>query len=124
MPTQNDLIPISDGEWMVPQQGAMKVPGKVFADRETIDQLILDEDNQVQWSALQQVRNVAGLPGIVNAAIALPDIHPGYGFPIGGIGAFDIKKGVVVVGGVGFDINCGVRLMSTPPHLLGNRTVT
>jgi len=114
MPTRNDLIPISDGEWMVPQRGAMKVPGVVFADRKTIDQLILDEENQVQWSALQQVRNVAGLPGIVSAAIALPDIHPGYGFPIGGIGAFDIKQGVVVVGGVGFDINCGVRLLSTP----------
>jgi len=114
MPTQNDLIPISDGEWMVPQRGAMKVPGVVFADRETIDQLILDEDNQVQWSALQQVRNVAGLPGIVGPAIALPDIHPGYGFPIGGVGAFDVKTGVVVVGGVGFDINCGVRLLSTP----------
>lgn len=114
MPTQNDLIPIGDGEWMVPQQGAMKVPGVLFADRDTIDQLTLDEDNQVQWSALQQVRNVAGLPGIVKAAIALPDIHPGYGFPIGGIGAFDVKEGVVVVGGIGFDINCGVRLMSTP----------
>ncbi len=114
MPTQNVLIPMGEGEWMVPQQGAMKVPGVVFGDRDTIDQLILDEDNQVQWSALQQVRNVAGLPGIVNAAIALPDIHPGYGFPIGGIGAFDVKEGVVVVGGIGFDINCGVRLMSTP----------
>ncbi|MFC2106406.1 RtcB family protein [Candidatus Bipolaricaulota bacterium] len=114
MPTQNVLIPMGDGEWMVPQQGAMKVPGVVFGDRETINQLILDEDNQVQWSALQQVRNVAGLPGIVNAAIALPDIHPGYGFPIGGVGAFDIREGVVVAGGVGFDINCGVRLMSTP----------
>jgi len=114
MPTQNDLIPISEGEWKVPQRGAMRVPGIVFADRGTIDQLILDEGNQVQWSALQQVRNVAGLPGIVSAAIALPDIHPGYGFPIGGIGAFDIEHGVVVVGGVGFDINCGVRLLSTP----------
>ena len=114
MPTQNDLIPINEGEWKVPQRGAMRVPGIVFAGRETIDQLILDEDNQVQWSALQQVRNVAGLPGIVSAAIALPDIHPGYGFPIGGIGAFDIEQGVVVVGGIGFDINCGVRLLSTP----------
>lgn len=95
----------------------MRVPGSVFADRETIDQLLLDEENQVQWSALKQVRNVAGLPGIVSAAIALPDIHPGYGFPIGGIAAFDVDEGVVVVGGVGFDINCGVRLLSTPLQL-------
>jgi len=114
MPTQSALIPTGNGEWMVPQQGTMNVPGVVFADHETIDQLITDENNQVQWSALQQVRNVAALPGIVSAAIALPDIHPGYGFPIGGVAAFDITKGVVVVGGVGFDINCGVRLMSTP----------
>ncbi len=114
MSSQKDLISISDGEWLVPQQGAMKVPGVVFADQATVDQLLLDDANQVQWSALQQVRNVAGLPGIVGAAIALPDIHPGYGFPIGGIGAFDIEKGVVVVGGVGFGIDCGVRLLSTP----------
>lgn len=114
MPSQEGLISISAGEWLVPQQGAMRVPGVIFADRETIDQLMLDEENQVQWPALQQVRNVAGLPGIVSAAIALPDIHPGYGFPIGGIGAFDVDEGVVVVGGVGFDINCGVRLLSTP----------
>ena len=125
MPAQEALIAVHDGEWMVPQQGPMKVPGVIFADRETIDQLVLDESNQVQWSALQQVRNVAGLPGLVGAAIALPDIHPGYGFPIGGVGAFDVDEGVVVVGGVGFDINCGVRLLSTPltrseiePHLM------
>ncbi|MCK4570603.1 RtcB family protein [Candidatus Bipolaricaulota bacterium] len=114
MPVQDHLIAIHDGEWRMPQQGAMKVPGAIFADQDTIDQLLLDETNRVQWSALRQVRNVAGLPGIVGAAIALPDIHPGYGFPIGGIGAFDVEQGVVVVGGVGFDINCGVRLLSTP----------
>ena len=66
------------------------------------------------WSSLVQLRNVASMPGICGAAVALPDIHPGYGFPIGGVAAFDIREGVVVVGGVGFDINCGVRLMVTP----------
>jgi tRNA-splicing ligase RtcB len=86
----------------------------IFADQETVDQLMQDEANGVEWSALKQVCNVAGLPGIVNAAIALPDIHPGYGFPIGGVGAFDATTGVAVVGGVGFDINCGVRMLSTP----------
>jgi len=109
-----DLIELRAGEWMVPQQGDMAVPGMIFADQEIIDQLMQDEGDGVQWSALKQVRNVAGLPGIVSASIALPDIHPGYGFPIGGVGAFDAKTGIVVVGGVGFDINCGVRMLSTP----------
>lgn len=103
-----------DGEWLLPQQDNMIVPGLIFADQATIDQLLQDESDGVEWSALKQVRNVAGLPGIVRAAIALPDIHPGYGFPIGGVGAFDAQTGVVVVGGVGFDINCGVRLLATP----------
>ncbi|MCK5828341.1 RtcB family protein, partial [Candidatus Bipolaricaulota bacterium] len=94
----------------------MNVPGMIYADQETIDQLMQDEGDGVQWSALKQVRNVAGLPGIVGASIALPDIHPGYGFPIGGVGAFDAKMGIVVVGGVGFDINCGVRMLATPFH--------
>ena len=116
MPALSKLKEVNAGEWILPQQGAMRVPGKIFADRETVAQLVADEENQVQWSALQQVRNVAGLPGIVNAAIGLPDIHPGYGFPIGGVGAFDADSGVVVVGGVGFDINCGVRMLSTPFH--------
>ncbi|MFC2079041.1 RtcB family protein [Candidatus Bipolaricaulota bacterium] len=114
MPSQDVLTAMGPGKWEVPQTGAMLVPGVIFAGRDTIDQLLLDESNQAQWSALQQVRNVAGLPGIVNAAIALPDIHPGYGFPIGGVGAFDVDEGVVVVGGIGFDINCGVRLLATP----------
>lgn len=114
MPVEQTVIELRDGEWMVPQQGAMTVPGMIFADQETIDQLLRDEGDGVQWSALKQVRNVAELPGIVSAAIALPDIHPGYGFPIGGVGAFDAKTGIVVVGGVGFDINCGVRMLSTP----------
>ena len=95
-------------------RGRMRVPGIVFADRESMDGLLADDAGETQWSALQQVRNVATLPGIVTASLALPDIHPGYGFPIGGVGAFDAEQGVVVVGGVGFDINCGVRLMSTP----------
>lgn len=109
-----DLTERTSGEWLMPKQGNMAVPGMIFADRETIDRLLQDEDCDAQWSALSQVRHVAELPGIVGASIALPDIHPGYGFPIGGVGAFDANTGVVVVGGVGFDINCGVRLLSTP----------
>jgi tRNA-splicing ligase RtcB (3'-phosphate/5'-hydroxy nucleic acid ligase) len=111
--SQESLVAVADNEWDVPRRGGMRVPGRIFADQETIDQLLRDDDGNAQWSALQQVRNVATLPGIVEAAIALPDVHPGYGFPIGGVGAFDLEDGVVVVGGVGFDINCGVRLLAT-----------
>ena len=92
----------------------MRVPGRIYADERTIAQLEEDVRNRAEWNALRQVRNVAALPGIIDAALALPDVHPGYGFPIGGVGAFDLGEGVVVVGGVGFDINCGVRLLSTP----------
>jgi tRNA-splicing ligase RtcB len=84
----------------------MRVPGRVFAS----DKLLpaMKEDN-----ALQQVANVATLPGIVGRSMAMPDIHWGYGFPIGGVAAFDANDGVLSPGGVGFDINCGVRLIRT-----------
>ncbi len=102
---------VSEAEWILPATGAMRVPARIFADAEMI--AVLRAETGGEWSALRQVRNVAALPGIVGAAIGLPDIHPGYGFPIGGVAAFDRNDGVVVVGGVGFDINCGVRLMRT-----------
>ncbi|HHR85168.1 MAG TPA: RtcB family protein, partial [Candidatus Acetothermia bacterium] len=86
----------------------------VIADELTIDQLRKDTTEKKEWNALRQLRDVACLPGIVGEALALPDVHPGYGFPIGGVAAFDADEGVVVVGGVGFDINCGVRLLATP----------
>jgi tRNA-splicing ligase RtcB len=105
---------VGSSEWLLPREGAMRVPGRIYADAQTIAQLEEDVRNRAEWNALQQVRNVAALPGIVDAALALPDVHPGYGFPIGGVGAFDLDEGVVVVGGVGFDINCGVRLLATP----------
>ena len=101
-------------EYELPQRGEMNVPGRLFADQATVDQLIKDEVHGSQWSAVQQIRHVTALPGILDAAIALPDVHPGYGFPIGGIAAFEKDRGVVVVGGVGFDINCGVRMLATP----------
>jgi tRNA-splicing ligase RtcB len=104
---------VGAGEWRLPRTGDMRVDGIVFADDETVAQLHEDEEARSAWSALRQVRNVATLPGIVGASYALPDVHPGYGFPIGGVGAFDITDGVAVVGGVGFDINCGVRMLAT-----------
>jgi tRNA-splicing ligase RtcB (3'-phosphate/5'-hydroxy nucleic acid ligase) len=87
-------------EWRVriPVQGKMRVEGLVFADERLM--LGIREDQ-----ALQQVVNVACLPGIVRASLAMPDIHWGYGFPIGGVAAFDLEEGVVSPGGVGYDIN-------------------
>ncbi|MBN9227272.1 MULTISPECIES: RtcB family protein [Legionella] len=102
----NLLEKISDFEWRIPQQGKMRVPGIIFASEE----LILSMDMKVY----EQVTNVATLPGIVRGSYAMPDAHWGYGFPIGGVAAFDPDNdGVVSAGGVGFDISCGVRLLST-----------
>ena len=84
----------------------MRVPGRVYADEALIAQIRQDQ-------SLVQVANVATLPGIVARSIAMPDIHWGYGFPIGGVAAMDPDTGVVSPGGVGYDINCGVRLLST-----------
>ena len=108
------LEQISEVEWLLPRTGEMCVPGRIFADPQTIEQLRVDLAQQKEWNALLQIRNIASLPGIVTAAIGLPDIHPGYGFPIGSVGAFDLDEGVIVVGGAGFDINCGVRMLATP----------
>jgi len=91
----------------VPQTGGMRTEGLIFADEELVRDLEGDE-------CVQQVVNVAHLPGIVGPSIAMPDIHWGYGFPIGGVAAFDEQDGVVSPGGVGYDINCGVRLLATP----------
>jgi len=91
--------------WRLPREGAMRTDGLVFASAPLMK--ILEQEQ-----ALEQVRNVATLPGIVGPSIAMPDIHWGYGFPIGGVAAFDPEAdGVVSPGGVGYDINCGVRLL-------------
>ena len=91
--------------WRIPRSGGMLVDGLVFASEKLI--VKAKEDR-----ALDQVANVAHLPGIVGASMAMPDIHWGYGFPIGGVAATDVESdGVVSPGGVGFDIGCGVRLL-------------
>ncbi|MGC8579706.1 MAG: RtcB family protein [bacterium] len=97
---------IDEFKWELPCEADMHVPGIIYADRRMMEQLQKDE-------SLKQVRNVATLPGILNASIAMPDIHAGYGFPIGGVGAFDVENGIISPGGVGYDINCGVRLLRT-----------
>src|SRR6059058_5045705 len=97
---------INDYQWELPKTGAMRVPGLLFAD----EGLIRTMDDKV----LEQVANVAMLPGIVKGSFAMPDAHWGYGFPIGGVAAFDADDGgVVSAGGVGFDIPCGVRTLLT-----------
>jgi tRNA-splicing ligase RtcB (3'-phosphate/5'-hydroxy nucleic acid ligase) len=95
----------------IPKSDDMHVPARLYSDEAGVQELTSGASGE--WSALQQLVNVACLPGIQKAALAMADIHPGYGFPIGGIGAFDPKDGVISVAGVGFDINCGVRSMRT-----------
>lgn len=106
-PEQIKLEKIDDFRWRIPKSGGMRVPGVVYADEKLLKDIYKDK-------ALEQMKNVAFLPGVVNASLAMPDIHWGYGFPIGGVAATDIEEGgVVSPGGVGFDINCGIRLMKT-----------
>ncbi len=100
------LEQVEPNVWRIPKQGKMRVEGRVLGTHRLVD-LIRDDP------ALNQVVNVACLPGIVGPSLAMPDIHWGYGFPIGGVAAFDVKEGVVSPGGVGYDINCGVRLVAT-----------
>jgi len=100
------LNKVSDYVWRIEPQGAMRVPAVLYAD----EALLRDMDDKVA----EQLRNVASLPGIVGAAYAMPDAHWGYGFPIGGVAAFDpAEGGVISAGGVGFDISCGVRTLYT-----------
>jgi tRNA-splicing ligase RtcB len=102
--------------WEVEPQGEMRVPGRIYTDRRGIHELAQEVQDGKEWNALKQVVNVACLPGIQEASLAMADVHPGYGFPIGGVGAFDLEEGVVSVAGVGYDINCGVRTLRTPLH--------
>jgi len=95
---------IDDWRWRIPKSGGMLVDGLIFADEKMLNIIKTDESPQ-------QVANVAHLPGIVKHSLAMPDIHWGYGFPIGGVAAFDMDDGVISPGGVGYDINCGVRLL-------------
>jgi tRNA-splicing ligase RtcB len=96
----------SETEWHIPRHGKMRVPGVIFAN----ESLVREMDEKVY----EQVTNVAKLPGIVKASYAMPDAHWGYGFPIGGVAAFDPDQGgVISAGGVGFDISCGVRTLLT-----------
>src|SRR5438128_1002816 len=102
------LEKIDDYRWLIPRtyKAGMLTDALVFASESLLEAIRKDQ-------SLEQAANVAMLPGIVGRALAMPDIHQGYGFPIGGVAAVDMEHGVVSPGGVGFDINCGVRLLGT-----------
>jgi len=89
---------IDDYRWRIPREGKMRADGIVYTDEKMVSDISKDQ-------SLVQVANVAWLPGIVGHSLAMPDIHWGYGFPIGGVAAFDLKEGIISPGGVGYDIN-------------------
>ena len=105
----SELVQLDETLWEIPAEARpdMRVPARIFADRELLEAIVGDR-------SLEQLQNVATLPGIVDAALAMPDIHQGYGFPVGGVAAMELPDGVVSPGGVGYDINCGVRLLGLP----------
>ena len=112
MPDKKDFRQASPFVWELPKtyDPRMQAPARIFGNAEVFEQAFRD-------SSVQQLCNVAMLPGIVKAAMAMPDVHEGYGFPIGGVAAFPYDRGLISPGGVGYDINCGVRMLaSTIPH--------
>src|SRR5438093_712671 len=107
--SMSELRQVDETLWEIPAEARpdMRVPARVFADAELLDAIRRD-------TSLEQLQNVATLPGVVDAAYAMPDIHQGYGFPVGGLAATELPDGVVSPGGVGYNINCGVRLLAAP----------
>ncbi|MGD0781614.1 MAG: RtcB family protein, partial [Candidatus Aminicenantales bacterium] len=101
-----DLNRVAENVWEIPKQGGMRVPTRLYASDALIESIRRDK-------TLDQARNVACLPGILRMSYVMPDAHQGYGFPIGGVAAFDLDEGIISPGGVGYDINCGVRLLRT-----------
>jgi tRNA-splicing ligase RtcB len=103
---KTNLVKVNDWLWEIPRSHRedMRVPARVYSSDRMLDQITTDR-------SLEQLVNVATLPGIVGHALSMPDIHEGYGFPVGGVAAFDAEEGVISPGGIGYDINCGVRLL-------------
>jgi tRNA-splicing ligase RtcB len=112
MPQLHDLIRITDYEWEIPQsyRADMRVPVRLFATRKLLEQIIDDR-------SLEQAVNAATLPGLVGSVVVMPDMHQGYGFPIGGVAATEAPHGVISPGAIGYDINCGVRLLASSIQL-------
>jgi tRNA-splicing ligase RtcB (3'-phosphate/5'-hydroxy nucleic acid ligase) len=105
------LRKVKENIWEIKKEGKMNVPGRIFASDSLIEKIKQDK-------TLEQVKNVSMLPGIVGYSIAMSDAHQGYGFSVGGVAAFDLEKGIISPGGIGYDINCGVRLLTS--NLLKN----
>jgi len=103
---KKEMRKISDYLWEIPPRGEMRVPARIYASVKLLDQTSNDH-------SLEQLLNVATLPGILNYSLAMPDIHEGYGFPIGGVAAIDSAEGIISPGGVGYDINCGMKLLKS-----------
>ena len=101
-----EIKKISENVYEIPKKEGMNVPGMIYVSEKIIESVKGDK-------TLEQVKNVAKLPGIIGKSIALTDCHQGYGFPIGGVAAFDMEEGIISPGGVGYDINCSVRLLRT-----------
>jgi tRNA-splicing ligase RtcB len=108
MISKKDLIKVNDYLFEIPKsfRSDMRVPARIYVDEKMLEQVFRDK-------SLEQLVNVTTLPGIVKYALAMPDVHEGYGFPIGGVAGITYEKGVISPGGIGFDINCGVRLLTT-----------
>ncbi len=108
-----DFSKINEYTWEIPKNAAegMRVPGRLFVSEKLLKDVKNDAD------VLNQISNVATMPGIVHYSMAMPDVHTGYGFPIGGVAGFNVDDGVISPGGVGFDINCGVRLLRSNLHV-------
>jgi len=105
MAYKEQLKKVGEYEYELPKTGKMLVPGKIFASEKLME--------KIEETAIQQVANVAQLPGIIKYSLAMPDLHSGYGFCIGGVAAFKLDSGIISPGGVGYDINCSVRLLKT-----------
>ena len=103
---KQDFKKINDWLWEVKKTGKMNVPARIYVSEKMLDEVFKDK-------SVEQLINTASLPGIVNYSMAMPDIHEGYGFPIGGVAAMDEEMGVISPGGVGYDINCGMKLLKS-----------
>src|SRR3990167_10608785 len=106
--TKNDLKKINDFVWEIPKsfRADMRAPARIFATEKLLEEIFRDR-------SLEQLVNVATLPGIQKHALVMPDAHEGYGFPIGGVAAMQWPDGVISPGGIGYDINCGVRILTS-----------
>ena len=119
MVTKKDFKKLNNFLWELPREYRqdMRVPARIYADERILEAALKDR-------SIEQLINTATLPGLVAYVLAMPDIHQGYGFPVGGVAATDARGGVISPGGIGYDINCGVRLLATnlereeiEPHL-------